>query len=475
MMSRGPVVVRLVASLGLAAGVLSATHSNASAAYELIPSTVVMQDQTTPQVSENGRFVVFEGDGPQASTVRQIWIYDRVKKVNELVSVSSQGAPGDLESSKPAVSADGRYVAFSSLADNLAPGDTNRVADVFVRDRTARRTYRVDLSFAGKELDGHRPGLRPSISADGQVVTFSGDGAVFTDAARRPSMCNGQNDYGVYATRWRKPHSISLVSASPQGVFAGMDANDATGIGSQVSGNGRYVIFATPAQSTCRNLRYTSDPQDKAGTGRGVYVRDLATGTTHLVVAQSPVPGLNDATGEAADQLQPTRGSLDDSGLRAIVDVTYAGGPDYDQERVLVVDWKTHHLTTLSTGVGPARDWDGALSGDGRYATLLSGAIKVAPSSLLDGFAPPSIWRINVASGAAERLDACATGDAACAASEAFPQSTISPPSLSHDGAVAVFVTPISLRADDPDRGPMQLAAKRSPLDFNNVYAATSL
>jgi Tol biopolymer transport system component len=476
-MSRGPVaVVRLAAALGLVSGVLGATQAGAATSYELIPSTVVMQDQLAPHVSSNGRYVVFEGDGAQATTVRQIWIYDRVTKVNELVSVSSQGTPGDLASSDPAVSADGRYVAFSTAADNLVAGDTNRVADVFVRDRKAHRTYRVDVSITGKQLDGHGPGLTPSISADGQIVTFAGDGAVFTDAARRPTTCNGQNDYGLYATRWQKRHSVSLVSASPRGAFAGFASTGGNGVSNQISGNGRYVAFATPSEGTCNNVRFSSDPQDQAGSGRGAYVRDLATGTTHLLVAQTPV-GVTAANAAHAvdDQLQPTRVGLDDSGLRAIVDVTYVGGPDYDQQRVMVVDWKTHHLTILSTGVGPARDWDASLSGDGKYAAVLSGSTKVAPGSMFDGFAPPSVWRISVATGVAQRLDACATADAACVASEAFSQAAISPASLSRDGAVAVFVTPLSLRADDPDRDATKVAQKRSPLDSNNVYAATSL
>ena len=465
--------VRLVVSIGLACAGVSATHASASAAYELIPSNAVMQNELAPQVSANGRYVVFQGDGAQASTIRQIWIYDRLKKVSELVSVSSAGTPGNLESFAPVVSADGRYVAFSTASDNLVAGDTNRVPDVFVRDRKAHRTYRVDISIAGKQLDGHFPGISPSISADGQVVTFVGDGVVFTDAKRRPSSCGGANDYGLYATRWQKPHSVSLVSASPQGAFAGFYNTGSNGVSNQVSGNGRYVVFATPAGGACTNVPFTSDPADKAGTGRGAYVRDLATATTHLVLAQTAAPALGSHTLD--EQVLPLRAAIDDSGLRAIVDVLYDGGPNYQQQRVLVIDWKTRHVTTLSTGAGPARDWNGTLSGDGRYAGVVSGSTKWTPGATIDTFAPPSIWRVNVATGASERLDACAGTDAACVASETFPQSFVSAPSLSHDGAIAVFITPISLRADDPDRDATKLPGKRTVLDFDNVYAATSL
>jgi hypothetical protein len=53
----------------------------------------------------------------------------------ELVSVTSAGVQGNQDSERPSVSADGRFVAFGSLSDNLVPGDTNGRSDIFVRDR----------------------------------------------------------------------------------------------------------------------------------------------------------------------------------------------------------------------------------------------------------------------------------------------------------------------------------------------------
>src|SRR4051794_40131562 len=89
----------------------------------------------------------------------------------ERVSVSSAGSQGDGYSYDQAISADGRFVAFHSRADNLVPGDTNGADDIFVRDRRTGRTERVSVSAAGRQGDGGS--FSPSISADGRFVAFA--------------------------------------------------------------------------------------------------------------------------------------------------------------------------------------------------------------------------------------------------------------------------------------------------------------
>ena len=87
------------------------------------------------------------------------------------VSVSSTGAQAGGDSGAPSVSADGRYVAFTSDAANLVPGDTNGASDVFVRDLRAGTTSRVSVSSTGTQPNG-RSGV-PSVSADGRYVAFT--------------------------------------------------------------------------------------------------------------------------------------------------------------------------------------------------------------------------------------------------------------------------------------------------------------
>jgi Tol biopolymer transport system component len=92
-------------------------------------------------VSPDGRYVAFESyatnlvSGAQATTYPHIYLHDRLMRITERISVASDGTPADRNRYSPAVSADGRYVAFESYASNLVAGDTNGVDDVFVRER----------------------------------------------------------------------------------------------------------------------------------------------------------------------------------------------------------------------------------------------------------------------------------------------------------------------------------------------------
>ena len=87
----------------------------------------------------------------------------------ERVSVSSGGAQGNGDSFDPAISADGRFVAFGSDATNLVPGDTNNAYDVFVRDRQTGKTQRVSVSSGGAQGNDS---ARPGDLAGGRFVAF---------------------------------------------------------------------------------------------------------------------------------------------------------------------------------------------------------------------------------------------------------------------------------------------------------------
>src|SRR5262249_54366835 len=107
-------------------------------------------------LSGDGRFVAYasavtsrvQGDHNAATDV---FVYDGVQHRTERVSGAADGTEGDLDSSSPALSGDGRFVAFDSDATNLVPGDTNGASDVFVRDRVAGTIERVSLTADGGE------------------------------------------------------------------------------------------------------------------------------------------------------------------------------------------------------------------------------------------------------------------------------------------------------------------------------------
>jgi Tol biopolymer transport system component len=126
-------------------------------------------------ISDNGRFVGFYSAaanlaaGDTAGTF-DAFVRDRQAGRTEIVSVNSSEVKGSGESSGAAISADGRFVTFDSDAANLVPGDTNGTLDVFVRDRRAGTTRRVSLSSSGAQ--GNGGSYFPALSADGRTVAF---------------------------------------------------------------------------------------------------------------------------------------------------------------------------------------------------------------------------------------------------------------------------------------------------------------
>jgi Tol biopolymer transport system component len=138
-------------------------------------------------ISGDGRLVAFSmiGDG--------IFVRDRVTDTLERVSVSSTGTPGDQQSSAPAISPDGRFVAFESAATNLVPGDTNGAVDVFLHDRKTGVTVRVDVDANGTAPPGifGVTAYGADVSAGGRVVTFT------AQVPLKPTDTNGASD--VYA------------------------------------------------------------------------------------------------------------------------------------------------------------------------------------------------------------------------------------------------------------------------------------
>src|SRR5216117_400389 len=88
------------------------------------------------------------------------------------VSVASGGTEGDDASLGSALSADGRFVAFDSAANDLVAGDTNGASDVFVHDRQTGTTERVSVASGRSQGNGSNAG--PVLSADGRFVAFHG-------------------------------------------------------------------------------------------------------------------------------------------------------------------------------------------------------------------------------------------------------------------------------------------------------------
>lgn len=129
-----------------------------------------------PSISADGRFVAFTsyadnlvaGDNNGS---RDVFVHDRKNNITGRISVSSDGSEGDYSSYNPFISPDGRYVAFDSSADNLVVDDNNGMSDVFLRDRQEGVTVRISVS--SNENEGNSDSVEPSVSADGRLIVFT--------------------------------------------------------------------------------------------------------------------------------------------------------------------------------------------------------------------------------------------------------------------------------------------------------------
>jgi Tol biopolymer transport system component len=146
-------------------------------------TTGFVRHSVAPTISADGRFVAFQSwDGglvPGDTNDRyDIFVLDRSTGVYERVSVDSAGVEGNNDSLGPAMTPDGRFVAFTSDADNLVAGDGNFDVDVFVHDRVAHTTIRASVRTDGTETGFELGSGNPSLSTSGQVVAFDSEGVL---------------------------------------------------------------------------------------------------------------------------------------------------------------------------------------------------------------------------------------------------------------------------------------------------------
>lgn len=130
-----------------------------------------------PSMSSDGRYIAFTSYAsnliPGDITIeRDVYVHDRQTGQTSLVAVDSSGNQADYISENPSISNDGRYIAFDS-SSNLVTGDTNLVRDVFVHDRQTGQTTRVSVDSSG--IGANSQSTNPSMSSDGLYVAFKSD------------------------------------------------------------------------------------------------------------------------------------------------------------------------------------------------------------------------------------------------------------------------------------------------------------
>jgi Tol biopolymer transport system component len=262
-----------------------------------------------PSISADGRWIAFESDAADlvpgdTNGFTDVFVRDLGLPTTVRASVSWSGVEGDGPSGSPSISGDGRWVAFTSSATNLVPGDTNGVADVFVRDLLLHRTVRVSVSTAG--LEGDNPSARwsaesgPSISPDGRFVAFisaattlvAGDtnGSFDVFWHDRDADGNGVLDEpGGIVTR--------RVSVDSAGVEGNADSGD---YGLWISARGRAVAFHSLATNLVPgDTNFVDD----------VFVHEPSTGRTTRVSVDSAGVQSNGTSWRCTISADPTLAS----------------------------------------------------------------------------------------------------------------------------------------------------------------------
>ena len=253
--------------LGRPAIVLWRRATNVSEVVSFFPNGEVACTSTEPSVSTDGRYVAFTytglGDTDEAN--RFIFVRDTVLNSTALASADVTGGTADGDSFDPAISRDGRIVAFTSDAGDLVAGDQNQQRDVFAHDLTTGQTELVSIG-AGGQAD--RVSEDPAISSNGNRVAFESRASNLV-AGVSPTAQN------VYV-RDRASGQTFIASTDPGGGAATGDSGQTA-----ISADGQVVAFASEAQ----NLIASSDDAALAslpeeGSRFEVYAHDLVTGQT---------------------------------------------------------------------------------------------------------------------------------------------------------------------------------------------------
>jgi Tol biopolymer transport system component len=363
-----------------------------------------------PSISADGRYVAFDSDADNLvpgddNAQNDVFVRDRASGHTQLVSLSSAGRQGDKGSFTPSISGDGRWVAFVSDADNLVPGDTNGASDVFLRDRRAKKTVRLSVALDGRETTG---GNSPAMSADGRWVVYN---------VGTPLVSTGGDEdlAGMFVYDTRTGHRERLDH---------LEGDDPT-----ISADGRYVAFS----SEIRDL-VPGDTNRKADC----FVFDRRTRSVSRV-SVGGTRALGHGWFRGGKQANSeSNGAVISADGRYVAFVSTARNlvprDRNRQDDVFVRDLRTGATRLVSVGLHGrgANAGSGApsLSADGQTVVFLSRASNLIPHDT-NGF-DYDVFRMDLATGAISRVNVTPTGARANGPTSSFPM-------ISGDGRVVTF------------------------------------
>jgi Tol biopolymer transport system component len=257
--------------------------------------------------------------------------------VTQLMSTAPRGGQADGPSSDAAISADARFVAFDSQADNLVPGDTNERSDIFLRDRASGTLTRISTGWNGSQANG--ASWCPALSADGRSIAF---------VSRARNLVRGDDNHSADVFVYdRRTHRTTRESVRSDGGEA-TAGQGGSWFCPAISADGRFLAFATDAGGlgpTCVGSN---------GWPCGIVLRDRVARRTFTVddASKSPFPWLVDVLPTISADGRYVR-------FRRAIDGSDEDGYDYV---LLQYDRLTGAITHIVDTM-----WEYSFSADDRY------------------------------------------------------------------------------------------------------------
>jgi Tol biopolymer transport system component len=363
-------------------------------------------------ISTNGQFLLFESSASNlvandTNNVQNIFVRDVVNGTTTLVSVNTNGVSGSGESRDPVMTPDGRYVAFTSAAGDLVPGDTNGIPDVFVRDLQAQTTTLVSVGATSTSSPSPTGSSEtPEITPDGRYVAF------YSTAT---NLVPGVTTTGEIYVRDLLAQNTFCVSANAHFIFQFMTGGtNEVSCNFSLSTNGQFVAF-----EACTN------PPSGAAL-RGIILRyDIQTGLTDVVCSNAAVLVESFETIHNLDMTPDGR---------FIAYVANVGNTSLTNTAIYLWDAQTGSNTLVSpdpnTG-GPATGVcdSPVVSTNGRYVAFLSGGTNLVPNPLNGQY---HVYLRDVQAGATTLLDVGTNNTG-------LGVMSVTVPSMSSYGSVVAF------------------------------------
>lgn len=440
-------------------------------------------DAYNASISDDGSQVAFQsvtGGIDPFDGVFKVYVRNLANGQVQLASKTSAGGAPNEQCVGPSQSANGRYVAFQCPATNMVAGDTNGALDVFVRDLTTQTTTRVSVSSAGTQ--GNGPSSEPGLSADGRFVVFTSDATNFAGDTNNTSdiyvrdLATGATSRVSVGPGGVEPNAYSTTSMAGAGFWGGRRV---------ISDDGRYVVFVSAATNLVPgvppsrvNNVFVADRQtgqvELASRGPGAGNHDggirepaisgdgrfvvFASNATNLVAGdtnQSYDVFLFDRSNRQLTRVSITSGGGQSNGSSLAPMISSDGstilfrsdasnlvaGDDNATTDIFLVDRATLSIVRASPRFDAPRSNDSSkrapsTSADGRYTTLLGSDDEGGPGAAPKGGSAnqanfPQFY--DWLQDKIERLDGVPGGSAA--------NGSATSTSVSSDGTVATFTS----------------------------------